>query len=125
MHVIEGQPLGTEGANPHGLPDAEFDAIFTTDRPVLFAYHGCPWLIHRMTYRRAGHPNLHVRGFKEQGTTTVPHWPAEAPSCANGWSTDAPSTTSTPAAWARTSPRPATGAGRRHDEDRKEARHVQ
>jgi xylulose-5-phosphate/fructose-6-phosphate phosphoketolase len=58
---------------PHRPPDAEFDAIFTTDRPVLFAYHGYPWLIHRLTYRRDGHPNLRVRGFKEEGATTVLH----------------------------------------------------
>ena len=54
------------------MSDAEFDALFTTDRPVIFAYHGYPWLIHRLTYRRAGHPNIHVRGYKEEGTTTTP-----------------------------------------------------
>ena len=62
----------SEGEHPHGLPDAEFDALFTTDRPVIFAYHGYPWLIHRLTYRRTNHINLHVRGYKEEGTTTTP-----------------------------------------------------
>ncbi|HEX8582397.1 MAG TPA: hypothetical protein VF640_08710, partial [Acidimicrobiales bacterium] len=56
----------------HGLPDREFDALFTPDRPVIFAYHGYPWLIHRLTYRRTNHGNLHVRGYKEEGTTTTP-----------------------------------------------------
>ena len=54
------------------MSDAEFDALFTTDRPVIFAYHGYPWLIHRLTYRRAAHDNFHVRGYKEEGTTTTP-----------------------------------------------------
>jgi xylulose-5-phosphate/fructose-6-phosphate phosphoketolase len=54
------------------MPDREFDGLFTTDRPVVFAYHGYPWLIHRLTYRRANHENLHVRGYKEEGTTTTP-----------------------------------------------------
>lgn len=58
--------------HPHGLPDDEFDALFTTDRPVIFACHGYPWLIHRFTYRRANHANIHVRGFIENGTTTTP-----------------------------------------------------
>ncbi|HMC51955.1 MAG TPA: hypothetical protein VKI64_04265, partial [Acidimicrobiales bacterium] len=53
-------------------PDADFDALFTTDRPVIFAYHGYPWLIHRLTYRRANHDGMHVRGYKEEGTTTTP-----------------------------------------------------
>jgi xylulose-5-phosphate/fructose-6-phosphate phosphoketolase len=57
---------------PHGLSDSEFDAVFTTDKPVIFAYHGYPWLIHRLTYRRSNHAQLHVRGFKERGTTTTP-----------------------------------------------------
>ena len=61
-----------EAEHPHGLPDTEFNSLFTTDRPVVFAYHGYPWLIHRLTYRRAGHSNLHVRGYKEEGTTTTP-----------------------------------------------------
>ncbi|WP_030576603.1 phosphoketolase family protein [Streptomyces anulatus] len=58
--------------HPHGMPDAEFDALFTRDKPVIFAYHGYPWLIHRLAYRRAVHPHLHVRGYKEIGTTTTP-----------------------------------------------------
>jgi xylulose-5-phosphate/fructose-6-phosphate phosphoketolase len=59
-------------AHPHGLADPEFDALFTTNRPIVFAYHGYPWLIHRLTYRRTNHRNLHVRGYKEEGTTTTP-----------------------------------------------------
>jgi xylulose-5-phosphate/fructose-6-phosphate phosphoketolase len=58
--------------NALGLSDAEFDALFTVDRPIIFAYHGYPWLIHRLTYRRTNHGNLHVRGYKEEGTTTTP-----------------------------------------------------
>ncbi len=58
--------------HPKGLSDAEFDAMFTTNKPILFAYHGYPWLIHRLLYRRTNHDNLHVRGFKEEGTTTTP-----------------------------------------------------
>src|SRR5437879_11885412 len=58
--------------HPHGLGDRDFDALFTKDKPVIFAYHGYPWLIHRLTYRRTNHPNIHVRGYKEEGTTTTP-----------------------------------------------------
>jgi xylulose-5-phosphate/fructose-6-phosphate phosphoketolase len=64
--------LQDEREHPHGLTDAEFDGLFTTDRPIVFAYHGYPWLIHRLTYRRTNHSNLHVRGYKEEGTTTTP-----------------------------------------------------
>jgi len=64
--------LEPAGEHPHGLPDPEFDAIFTTDRPVIFAYHGYPTLIHRLTYRRTNHANFHVRGYMEEGTTTTP-----------------------------------------------------
>ena len=64
--------LQPESEHPHGLSDAEFDALFTTDKPIVFAYHGYPWLIHRLTYRRTNHANLHVRGYKEEGTTTTP-----------------------------------------------------
>jgi xylulose-5-phosphate/fructose-6-phosphate phosphoketolase len=64
--------LQPESEHPHGLPDVEFDSLFTLDRPVVFAYHGYPWLIHRLTYRRTNHGNLHVRGYKEEGTTTTP-----------------------------------------------------
>jgi xylulose-5-phosphate/fructose-6-phosphate phosphoketolase len=72
VNVVDLMRLQPEIEHPHGLPDAEFDAIFTTDRPVIFAYHGYPWLIHRLTYRRHGHDNLHVRGYIEEGTTTTP-----------------------------------------------------
>ena len=58
--------------HPHGLSDHDFDALFTTDKPIIFAFHGYPWLIHRLTYRRTGHRNLHVRGYKEEGTTSTP-----------------------------------------------------
>ena len=64
--------LQDEREHPHGLPDREFDALFTTDKPVIFAFHGYPWLIHRLTYRRHNHANIHVRGYKEEGTTTTP-----------------------------------------------------
>jgi xylulose-5-phosphate/fructose-6-phosphate phosphoketolase len=72
VNVVDLMRLQSESEHPHGLPDAEFDALFTTSRPVIFAYHGYPWLIHRLTYRRRNHPNLHVRGYKEEGTTTTP-----------------------------------------------------
>src|SRR6202163_1779790 len=58
--------------HPHGLTDLEFDSIFTTDKPIIFAFHGYPTLIHRLTYRRRNHDNIHVRGYKEEGTTTTP-----------------------------------------------------
>ena len=64
--------LQDDTEHPHGLSDREFDMIFTRDKPIIFAYHGYPWLIHRLTYRRTGHANLHVRGYKEEGTTTTP-----------------------------------------------------
>ena len=72
VNVVDLMRLQPTSEHPHGLPDPEFDAIFTTDRPVIFAYHGYPWLIHRLTYRRTNHPNIHVRGYKEEGTTTTP-----------------------------------------------------
>ncbi|HEY7639851.1 MAG TPA: phosphoketolase family protein [Steroidobacteraceae bacterium] len=72
VNVVDLMTLQPPSEHPHGLPDAEFDSIFTTDKPVLFAFHGYPWLIHRLTYRRHGHDNLHVRGYKEEGTTTTP-----------------------------------------------------
>jgi xylulose-5-phosphate/fructose-6-phosphate phosphoketolase len=72
VNVVDLMRLQPDSEHPHGLPDAEFDALFTVDRPVVFAYHGYPWLIHRLTYRRANHDNLHVRGYKEEGTTTTP-----------------------------------------------------
>src|SRR5262249_22464366 len=72
VNVVDPMRLESVTQHPHGLPDGEYDAIFTTDRPVIFAYHGYPWLIHRLTYRRAGHFNLHVRGYMEEGSTTTP-----------------------------------------------------
>ncbi|WP_349898136.1 phosphoketolase family protein [Parafrigoribacterium soli] len=72
VNVVDLMRLQSEGEHPHGLGDGEYDAIFTADKPVLFAYHGYPWLIHRLTYRRHGHDNLHVRGYIEEGTTTTP-----------------------------------------------------
>jgi xylulose-5-phosphate/fructose-6-phosphate phosphoketolase len=72
VNVVDLMRLQPEGEHPHGLPDREFDALFTTDRPVIFAYHGYPWLIHRLTYRRTNHGNFHVRGYTEEGTTTTP-----------------------------------------------------
>ncbi|GIF45074.1 phosphoketolase family protein [Actinoplanes xinjiangensis] len=72
VNIVDLMRLQPAAEHPHGLPDAEFDAIFTTDRPIIMAYHGYPWLIHRLTYRRTNHHNLHVRGYKEEGTTTTP-----------------------------------------------------
>jgi xylulose-5-phosphate/fructose-6-phosphate phosphoketolase len=72
VNVVDLMTLQPPSEHPHGLPDAEFDSIFTVDKPILFAFHGYPWLIHRLTYRRHGHANLHVRGYKEEGTTTTP-----------------------------------------------------
>ncbi|MGE0219082.1 phosphoketolase family protein [Mycolicibacterium sp.] len=72
VNVVDLMRLQDSTEHPHGLSDRDFDMIFTTDRPIIFAYHGYPWLIHRLTYRRAGHDNLHVRGYKEEGTTTTP-----------------------------------------------------
>ncbi|GAA1850960.1 phosphoketolase family protein [Myceligenerans crystallogenes] len=72
INVVDLMRLQDAGEHPHGLTDPEFDGLFTADRPIIFAYHGYPWLIHRLTYRRAGHPNLHARGYKEEGTTTTP-----------------------------------------------------
>jgi xylulose-5-phosphate/fructose-6-phosphate phosphoketolase len=72
VNVVDLMRLEPDSEHPHGLSDAEFDALFTTSRPVVFAYHGYPWLIHRLTYRRTNHQNIHVRGYKEEGTTTTP-----------------------------------------------------
>jgi xylulose-5-phosphate/fructose-6-phosphate phosphoketolase len=72
VNVVDLMRLQDEREHPHGLTDGEFDALFTTDRPIIFAYHGYPWLIHRLTYRRTNHEGLHVRGYKEEGTTTTP-----------------------------------------------------
>ncbi|MEJ2853696.1 MULTISPECIES: phosphoketolase family protein [unclassified Saccharothrix] len=72
VNVVDLMRLQPETEHPHGMPDREFDALFTPDKPVIFAYHGYPWLIHRLTYRRTNHDNIHVRGYKEVGTTTTP-----------------------------------------------------
>jgi xylulose-5-phosphate/fructose-6-phosphate phosphoketolase len=72
INVVDLMTLQQSTEHPHGLSDKDFDALFTTDKPVIFAFHGYPWLIHRLTYRRTNHDNLHVRGYKEEGTTTTP-----------------------------------------------------
>jgi xylulose-5-phosphate/fructose-6-phosphate phosphoketolase len=72
VNVVDLMRLQPASEHPHGMADAEYDALFTADRPVIFAFHGYPWLIHRLAYRRTGHHNLHVRGYKEEGTTTTP-----------------------------------------------------
>lgn len=72
VNVVDLMRLQDEREHPHGMSDREFDSVFTTGTPVVFAYHGYPWLIHRLTYRRANHDNIHVRGYKEEGTTTTP-----------------------------------------------------
>jgi len=72
LNVVDLMRLEPDSEHPHGLSEPEFDALFTTDRPVIFAYHGYPYLIHRLTYRRTNHDNIHVRGYKEEGTTTTP-----------------------------------------------------
>ena len=72
VNVVDLMTLQPREEHPHGLSDREFDGLFTTDKPIIFAYHGYPWLIHRLSYRRANHRNLHVRGYKEEGTTTTP-----------------------------------------------------
>jgi xylulose-5-phosphate/fructose-6-phosphate phosphoketolase len=72
VNVVDLMTLQPQSEHPHGLSDWEFDSIFTADKPIIFAFHGYPWLIHRLTYRRANHNNLHVRGYKEEGTTTTP-----------------------------------------------------
>ncbi|MFE3188295.1 phosphoketolase [Nocardia sp. NPDC059240] len=72
INVVDLMRLQPEGEHPHGLSDRVFDTMFTTDRPIIFAFHGYPWLIHRLAYRRTNHAGLHVRGYKEKGTTTTP-----------------------------------------------------
>ena len=72
VNVVDLMKLQPPSEHPHGLSDTDFDALFTTDKPIIFAFHGYPWLIHRLTYRRTNHKNLHVRGYKEEGTTTTP-----------------------------------------------------
>src|SRR5207245_3354732 len=72
VKVVDLKTIQPSTEHPHGLSDRDFDSMFTVDRPIIFAYHGYPWLIHRLTYRRRNHDNLHVRGYKEEGTTTTP-----------------------------------------------------
>ncbi|MEJ2479222.1 MAG: phosphoketolase, partial [Acidihalobacter sp.] len=72
INVVDLMTLQPKEEHPHGLSEKDFDTLFTTDKPIIFAYHGYPWLIHRLTYRRNNHRNLHVRGYKEEGTTTTP-----------------------------------------------------
>jgi xylulose-5-phosphate/fructose-6-phosphate phosphoketolase len=72
VNVVDLMALQPFSEHPHGLSDRDFDSIFTRDKPIIFAFHGYPLLIHRLTYRRTNHPNLHVRGYKEEGTTTTP-----------------------------------------------------
>src|SRR5260370_12459687 len=72
VNVVDLMTIQSSTEHPHGLSDRDFDSLFTIDKPVIFAYHGYPTLIHRLTYRRANHDNFHVRGYKEEGTTTTP-----------------------------------------------------
>jgi xylulose-5-phosphate/fructose-6-phosphate phosphoketolase len=72
VNVVDLMTLQQESEHPHGLSDRDFDSLFTSDKPIIFAFHGYPWLIHRLAYRRTNHGNLHVRGYKEEGTTTTP-----------------------------------------------------
>jgi xylulose-5-phosphate/fructose-6-phosphate phosphoketolase len=72
INVVDLMKLQPPSEHPHGLSDKDFDALFTTDKPIIFAFHGYPWLVHRLTYRRKNHDNLHGRGYKEEGTTTTP-----------------------------------------------------
>ncbi len=72
INVVDLMRLQPHTEHPHGMTDKEFDTLFTSDKPIVFAFHGYPWLIHRLTYRRRNHRNLHVRGYKEEGTTTTP-----------------------------------------------------
>jgi xylulose-5-phosphate/fructose-6-phosphate phosphoketolase len=72
VNVVDLMTLQPQSEHPHGISDADFDSLFTADKPVVFAFHGYPWLIHRLTYRRHNHDNMHVRGYKEEGTTTTP-----------------------------------------------------
>ena len=72
INLVDLMKLQPHTEHPHGLSDADFDVLFTKNKPIIFAFHGYPWLIHRLTYRRTNHNNLHVRGYKEEGTTTTP-----------------------------------------------------
>jgi xylulose-5-phosphate/fructose-6-phosphate phosphoketolase len=72
VNIVDLMTLQSKSQHPHGLTDTDFDELFTTDRPIIFAYHGYPWLIHRLTYKRSNHDNIHVRGYVEEGSTTTP-----------------------------------------------------
>jgi xylulose-5-phosphate/fructose-6-phosphate phosphoketolase len=72
VNVVDLFALQPESEHPHGLPDRDFDSLFTVDKPVIFNFHGYPWLIHRLAYRRTNHPNIHVRGYKEKGNINTP-----------------------------------------------------
>ena len=145
VNVVDLMRLQPESEHPHGLADREYDDLFTPDRPVIFAYHGYPWLIHRLTYRRHGHDNLHVRGYKEEGSVTTPfdmvvrndmdrfhlvmdvidHVPGlgvTATPSVSRWSTPASATTSTSARTAKTCPKYGTGPGRTDARARRECR---
>ncbi len=140
VNVVDLMRLEPPTGHPHGLPDDEFDALFTVDRPVIFAYHGYPSLIHRLTYKRANHHNMHVRGYMEEGTTTtpfdmvmlndldrfhlvmdvidrVPGLGERRPTCASAWSTSACGRAPTRASTARTTPTSPGGGGRRRRPD--------
>jgi len=71
VNVVDLMKLEPNTEHPHGLSDVDFDALFTKDKPIVFAFHGYPWLVHRLTYRRTNHENMHVRGYKEEGTITT------------------------------------------------------
>jgi len=71
INVVDLMKIQSDTEHPHGLSDPDFDALFTTDKPVVFAFHGYPWLVHRLTYHRTNHENIHVRGYKEEGTITT------------------------------------------------------
>ncbi|MDE2181111.1 MAG: phosphoketolase, partial [candidate division NC10 bacterium] len=71
INVVDLMKLEPNTEHPHGLSDKDFDALFTKDKPIIFAFHGYPWLVHRLTYRRTNHKNMHVRGYKEEGTITT------------------------------------------------------
>jgi xylulose-5-phosphate/fructose-6-phosphate phosphoketolase len=135
VNVVDLVTLQPSSEHPHGLNDRDFDSLFTTDKPIVFAFHGYPWLIHRLTYRRTNHDNLHVRGYKEEGTTTTPfdmavlneldcfHLPAMSSIAFQGYSagvltsssicaTSSSSTNNTSGVTATTCRRSATGNGR-------------
>jgi hypothetical protein len=135
VNVVDLMRLLPDSEHPHGLPDLAFDTLFTKDRPVIFAFHGYPWLVHRLTYRRRNHAQLDVRGFKERGTTTtafdmvmlndldryhlvmdvidrVPGLGPAPPHCGSGWPTPACGRGPGPASTARTCRRSQRGPGR-------------